>query len=350
MNIRTVQKIIIYDLSSIIFTGAKSNLQCKWKYNDIPTGGLYKFFTALTKDLKECNNNDTAIIFCFDSKLSESKRRTIAPFYKSNRIEKKLDYENYDITNIEDLKHHFEDVELKPSQIKEFATQESAILQLNIAKNIIVDLQLPYLYQQGIEADDLIYSLCYSFPNKDILIRADDSDLIDCKLFNSNTKFHAQTSKKINTEPTGVLLRKVISGDVSDNIKGIKTIDGYNKIVEAINKNLINPFLLKRANSISELPIKDIQALGFSEEDSLRILQTIYCVYPFVYNLDNGDYFEKFEITPDIEKLKNFLSAFGMKRVIKQFGCEIFTNSNIEQFVKTIQADIPLLLRYFLND
>lgn len=347
MNIITKKKLIVYDLSSIIFPGAKSGLQCKWSYNGIPTGGLYKFFSALVKDLKECGDS-TSIIICMDSKLQNSKRRSIAPFYKQNRSSKNFDYFSTDIETLNDLKFYLDSSNIKMTDIKEYALQESAVLQLLISESIIKHLNIPYLVQDGYEADDLIYSLCFSYPDKSILIRADDSDLIDCKLFNRNVVFHPQTNKGINNAPTGVLLSKILDGDRTDNYGGIKTIPNSSTIVELLHKGILRPSVIKQAESIQDFPFKDLETFGFSYEQALSIFQTIFCAYPFLFKLDTS-LFDNFVSVPDMELLKDYLSAFGMKRILKQFACEPYYNDVIDKYIKSIKADIPPLLEMFLT-
>lgn len=347
MNLNEVETIIVYDVSAIIYVGAKSYRQQKWNYKGIPTGGLYTFLTYLTSDIKRGKN--TAIVLCFDSPRSESLRAKMYSDYKANRNSSYINSEDYDISNIDDIKVKLDLRQLTKSDITNHALNESAILQLHLAMSIADNLKIPYLYQKGIEADDLIYSLCYNYPRKNILIRADDNDLIDAKLLNKNVSFLPITNKNINNNPTGQLFDKVFSGCKSDNIKGLGKDLKWNTLSNALRTGNLDPYQIKNLIVNNQFDLSYIQKLGYDEEDSKRIMENIYCVYPFIFNLSE-EIFKDFTNDYDINKLIEFLSLFGMKKILKSYASDIIDNENIRQYRNHILSKISYILEYFLSE
>lgn len=341
--------LIIYDVSAIINVGAKANRQSKWCYNGIPTGGLYSLVNYIIQDRKKNAN----IIFCFDSPRSKSLRRHFYPDYKSNRGGSKLDlnFEDFEYDNVDNLMNIKKEIDLRgisETEIKNQAINESAILQLNLAMKMIKDLGLPFLYQIGYEADDLIYSLCRTYGEyKDIYIRADDNDLIDVKLFNKDIKFWPMTSKTINEKPLGVLQEKVFKGCNSDNILGLGSDKKWKDLRTALDKRFIHPFAFKTLIN-GELNLQPALQLGYNEQDAYEIASTFFCVYPFMFEL-SSKIFEGFEQELDVDIFINYLSAFGLKRALKSLGSDIKDNKQIQDYIEEVHSMISPILYYFLN-
>lgn len=341
--------LIIYDVSAIINVGAKSNRQAKWCYNGIPTGGLYSLVNYIIQDRKKNAN----IIFCFDSPRSRSLRRQFYPEYKNNRVGSKLNlsFEDFEYDNIDNLANIKKEIDLRgisESEIKNQAINESAILQLNLAMKMIKDLGLPFLYQVGYEADDLIYSLCRTYGDyKDIYIRADDNDLIDVKMFNKDIYFWSMTSKTINEKPLGVLQDKVFRGCTSDNILGLGSDKKWKDLRTALDKGFVHPFIFKNLID-GKLNLQPALQLGYNEQDAYEIASTFFCVYPFIFEL-NGKIFEVFEQQLDVDTFINYLSAFGLKRALKSLGSEIRKSQEVEDYVREVNSMISPILYYYLN-
>lgn len=207
--------IIIYDVSAIIYAGALARYSSNWHKNFFPTGGLYKLFGYILKDLKnlkldtyqtdrDLKNNKNNLILCFDS--INNYRKQVYPEYKANRASNKSDLDRKKVNS-----------------------------QIKAAKLICEELNIPYLEKEGYEADDLIYSIVKQYPKEDILVRADDSDLRGVGIFNNNVKFESVSGKNNFTADAKILGIKIANGDSSDNIPPIsqsyrqQIINLYNK-------------------------------------------------------------------------------------------------------------------------
>lgn len=193
--------IIIYDVSAIIYAGALARYSSNWHKNFFPTGGLYKLFGYILKDLKnlkldtyqtdrDLKNNKNNLILCFDS--INNYRKQVYPEYKVNRAFNKSDLDRKKVNS-----------------------------QIRAAKLICEELNIPHLEKEGYEADDLIYSIVKQYPNEDILVRADDSDLRGVGIFNSNVKFESVSGKNNFVADAKILGIKIANGDSSDNIPPI---------------------------------------------------------------------------------------------------------------------------------
>lgn len=147
------------------------------------------------------------VIICAD-KGQSSYRKEIYPEYKGNRAEK---YKNQ--------------TEEEAKAFQEFLEDFEATMELIVHR-------FPLLRFQGVEADDIIASICQMTKNTRIWIISTDRDLD--QLVNENvSRFCYYTRKEITIDtfeakydctPEQYISKKVLQGDSGDNVPGIPLV------------------------------------------------------------------------------------------------------------------------------
>jgi 5'-3' exonuclease len=197
---KTFQKTLIVDGDSLIKTayhGAKDLY-----YKDTHIGGIFQFLTMVRKLINEYKF-DKVYVF-WDGQFSGRLRYEIYEDYKSNRDK---DFYN----------------DQPPSEIELY-------LQKERVKFYCEELFIRQYSDDIIEADDLIgYYVKNISEDEKVVIMTNDRDM--CQLINERVGIYVINLKKIITKDnyldhfnhhySNLKLIKIISGDVSDNIKGI---------------------------------------------------------------------------------------------------------------------------------
>lgn len=197
---KTFQKTLIVDGDSLIKTayhGAK-NLY----YKDTHIGGIFQFLTMIRKLINEYKF-DKVYVF-WDGQFSGRLRYELYEDYKSNRDK---DFYN----------------DQPPSEIELY-------LQKERVKFYCEELFIRQYSDNIIEADDLIgYYVKNILDDEKVVIMTNDRDM--CQLIGERVGIYVINLKKIITKDnylehfshhySNLKLIKIISGDVSDNIKGI---------------------------------------------------------------------------------------------------------------------------------
>ena len=197
---KTFQKTLIVDGDSLIKTayhGAK-NLY----YKDTHIGGIFQFLTMIRKLINEYKF-DKVYVF-WDGQFSGRLRYELYEDYKSNRDK---DFYN----------------DQPPSEIELY-------LQKERVKFYCEELFIRQYSDNIIEADDLIgYYVKNISDDEKVVIMTNDRDM--CQLIGERVAIYVINLKKIITKDnylehfnhhySNLKLIKIISGDVSDNIKGI---------------------------------------------------------------------------------------------------------------------------------
>ena len=206
---KTFQKTLIVDGDSLIKTayhGAK-NLYHK----DTHIGGIFQFLTMVRKLVNEYKF-DKVYVF-WDGQFSGRLRYEIYEDYKSNR-----DKDFY--------------TDQPPSEIELY-------LQKERVKFYCEELFIRQYSDEIIEADDLIgYYVKNISEDEKVVIMTNDRDM--CQLINERVGIYVINLKKIVTKDnyldhfnhhySNLKLIKIISGDVSDNIKGITVLEKIRSI------------------------------------------------------------------------------------------------------------------------
>jgi 5'-3' exonuclease len=256
-------------LLNVAYHGAK-NL---YNSNGEHIGGLYQFFTILRKIVLAQEPNKLFIFW--DGKFSGKLRYEIYPEYKSNRDK---NYE-YEVVSDDPIR------ELQKIRIKQYA-EELFIRQ----------------YEDDIvEADDCIAYYCNTMsPYEKITICTGDKDL--CQLIDDNVRIYYLSKKKFITKENylsvfehhheNATLVKVITGDSSDNIKGVKGVQEktlLKLIPEIVTKKVTLQeifTILKEEQTKRKKPLKAIENIINGVTDGIQG-EKLYEINDKIINLKN---------------------------------------------------------------
>ena len=177
--------------------------------NGVPVGGLTGFLRSLAYAIREVN--PTRVIVVYDGQGGSQRRRKIHPDYKSNRTPGKR------ITRWDAFKN---------------ATEEKEAMKIQFSRllDYLDFLPINVISIDRIEADDTIAYIAHTLMNEDVTIMSSDQDFL--QLVNDRITVWSPTKKKFYTprmvmDDYGVpahnfLMYKVLMGDKSDNIEGVK--------------------------------------------------------------------------------------------------------------------------------
>jgi 5'-3' exonuclease len=193
---------LVVDGSSLLKTayhGAKNMF-----YNGNHIGGLFQFYSILRKVINE-NRVDKIFVF-WDGKFSGRLRYDI---YKDYKVKRGKDFYN----------------ETEPSD-------PELLIQKERVKQYAEELFIRQYEDDIVEADDCIGYYCQKQTDEDILILSKDRDL--CQLINDRVSYYLIDRKVILTKDNydkmfdhhhkNSLLVKIISGDSSDDIQGVRGV------------------------------------------------------------------------------------------------------------------------------
>ena len=177
--------------------------------NGVPVGGLTGFLRSLAYAIREVN--PTRVIVVYDGQGGSQRRRKIHPEYKANRKPGKR------ITRWDAFKN---------------ATEEKDAMKIQFSRLIeyLDFLPINVISIDRIEADDTIAYIAHTLLDEDVTILSADQDFL--QLVNERITVWSPTKKKFYTPRMveadyGVpahnfLMYKVLMGDKSDNIEGVK--------------------------------------------------------------------------------------------------------------------------------
>ena len=177
--------------------------------NGVPVGGLTGFLRSLAYSIREVN--PTRVIVVYDGQGGSQRRRKILPDYKANRKPGKR-ITRWDA--FKDAREEKDAMKIQFSRLIEYLD----FLPVNV---ISID---------RIEADDTIAYIAHTLLDEDVTILSADQDFL--QLVNERITVWSPTKKKFYTprmvmDDYGVpahnfLMYKVLMGDKSDNIEGVK--------------------------------------------------------------------------------------------------------------------------------
>ena len=262
-------RIVILDSGSpahraIFETGRMKILKREGK---IPSSTLilpchYTYLNIILSMLKRIviRPDDTVIIACDARK---SWRKFYYPIYKGNRNELRS---SHDEINWTEEYQKIEEINLKLHQATDWHfIKISDFINGHNIRNLSCLFDIEYSNEQlenkyGIEADDIIATICKYNQDKEIVIVTGDGDLEmlceypNVKYFSTNLKYKKQKGSWKNVvDPLKILAKKIKKGDASDNILVDKENDTDREI--EIRKLIIDLFNLP---SFVEEPIKNI--------------------------------------------------------------------------------------------
>lgn len=215
-------------------------------------GGLYQFFTTLRKLIRDHKINK--VVLAWDGENSGIERYLIDRSYKANRSSKSW----------------FEPIQLTENEIRnEKRKRESTLKQKKRIQSYAEELFIRQIEVNKIEADDLIAKYCEIYHNiEDIYVYTNDRDIAQCFNYDISIIF-GNIDVPVNKDNfmyyfeyyyKNVLTVKIITGDVSDNIKGIddvklKTLKKY--FPELDYKPVTVRDICKNAKKINEERVKN---------------------------------------------------------------------------------------------
>jgi len=177
-------------------------------------GGLYQFMTTLRKLIKQHMSNK--VVLAWDGENGGVYRYNMDPAYKANHPNKSW----------------HEQIEMSEAEIKrENAKDQSILKQRKRIQAYAEELYLRQIEVNEIEGDDLIAAYCAKYhEEEEIILFTNDRDF--AQLLDLNITIHFGNIETPVTKRNffhffeynyrNAFIMKIICGDVSDNIKGVK--------------------------------------------------------------------------------------------------------------------------------
>lgn len=232
-------------------------------------GGIFQFFLQLKLMLQK--GNFRYVYVFWDGDKSGQQRFNILPEYKANRDK---DYNEGELSDYmkdfnQKLRNMQKKIFNKEEKTKKQKDKEIFFSQREIIMNCLEELFVRQCIDDEVEADDFIaYYVKNKKPNERIVILSNDRDLT--QLISDTVIIYIQQLKKfINTKNhtqelgynyQNVLLKKILCGDSSDNIKGIKLLgektlmDNFKEIKE---RKVTLDEIIEKSKKINEERVKN---------------------------------------------------------------------------------------------
>ena len=229
-------------------------------------GAVFVFLKQLGQLLQK---KDFDFCICvWDGFNSGSLRYNIYNDYKANRDKHYELFKNqseYDKGITEFMKYVLKKSNANKKEVKRGETEdESFQRQRAILQNILENLYIRQFMYDDVEGDDLIaYYVKNKLPNERVVIVSGDRDLTQliskevCQYVTTLKKFITPDNsvKELGMTHENVLVKKIICGDASDNIKGIKGV-GEQTLVklfpEIINEKVSLEAVIERSKALLE--------------------------------------------------------------------------------------------------
>ena len=219
-----------------LYKRSYSATQDQYNYNGQKIGALYQFLTKL-RQLMKAKVYHNVVVF-WDGEKSGKLRYNLYPYYKANRNK------NYEEGTIPD-------------------DEDELLMQVKV-KNYLEELGIKQFWDSEVEADDFIAHYCLTKKdNERIVIVTSDRDI--CQLIRENIwvyildkKSYFDTNKytkEFGYPPSNIKTIKILTGDVSDNIKGVKGLG---------QKGLFSEFPELRTETLT---VEDIINLATEKQD-----------------------------------------------------------------------------------
>lgn len=202
-------------------------------------GGLIGFLRSLGYVSRIID--PTRIILVFDGKGSSINRRNENPEYKSNR-------DNIKVTNWGMFDSREEE-------------RESMALQMSRLFDYLECLPVHIISLDKVEADDIISYLGQEFSKRNSKVTIVSSDKDFLQIIDKNVDIYAPVKKQhitidnikehIGTLPENYIIIKSLSGDNSDNLRGVKGI-GPKTLFKLFPDLLIKPVTIQEIYNIAE--------------------------------------------------------------------------------------------------
>lgn len=239
--------------------------------NGKQTGGIFQFLLQLKILLKK--GNFRYVYVFWDGDNSGQLRYNVYPAYKANRDktfedENLSDYMKEVNRRVHRMKNHFAKKQ-DPVKMAEKQKQKDLFYwQREVIMECMEELCIRQCIYDKIEADDFIsYYVTHKKPNERIVIVSNDRDLT--QLISDTVIVYVQSmkdfiNKKNHTKIMGynyknVVLKKILCGDESDNIKGIKGLGEktlFTNFKQIKEREVSLDEIIKGAKNINEERVK----------------------------------------------------------------------------------------------
>lgn len=281
-------------------------------------GAVFSFLLQIKLLLRK--GNFRYIYAFFDGNQSGVMRASLNPDYKANRDK------TYDEEDLSDyakaLNAHLRYMQSKIYKKRNSKTEDekaSFFRQREILIQCLDELFIRVMESDGTEADDFIgYYVSHKKPEERIVIVSNDRDLT--QLISEDVIIYVQSMKdfvntknhkeKMGYDYHNVLLKKVICGDTSDNIKGIKGVGEttlFNNFPEIKDREVTLDEVIEKAKLINEERISE-------KKKPLKWAENI------VNKVTDGCQGEQiYEINEKIINLKNPLMPEEAKELLESF-------------------------------
>lgn len=237
-------------------------------------GPIFQFLLQIKLMLQK--GNFRYVYVFWDGDNSGEYRAWLLPTYKSNRDK------NYDLSVSGELSDYAKELNAKVKSMQDYIysknkdkinekrkEKELFYRQREVVIQCLEELCVRQCVCDKVEADDLIaYYVNNKKPNERIVVMSNDRDLT--QLISEDVIVYIQAQKKfINTRNhttelgynyQNVLLKKMICGDVSDNIKGIKGVGEvtlFTQFPEIKERKVTLEEVIEKARQINEQRVAD---------------------------------------------------------------------------------------------
>ncbi len=313
-------------------------------------GGLYSFYITLRKLIKQHSTNK--LIICWDSPSAGTLRHNIDPLYKANR----------------DNKLWSEKLVLSDYQIKlENEKDESVLWQRERIKAYAEELFIRQIEVNDVEADDLIAAYCQRYNNKEeIFIFTNDRDFLQLLNLNITILFaniETPITKRnffhhFNYHFSNAINMKIICGDTSDNVIGIKGM-GENTLLkhfpELCAKRLTVREICAMADKINQERVLNKKKPIVALDNLLKGIERLIINYKLVnlaepmLNDEAIDQLEQLDLplSPDGRGSKNLIAMMTEDEFLLIYKSNFV--SYVEPFYTVIQNEKDLFNEYQRN-
>lgn len=309
--------------------------------NGKPTGGIFQFLLQIKMMLQKYSF--THVYVMWDGERSGQLRYNLYTDYKANRDDKHFNEEG-----LSDYMKQFNAIMQRrmdwvrkkqdPAKLAEKNKEKEIFYwQRDILIESLEELYIRQLMCDEVEADDFIaYYVKNRQPNERIVIMSTDRDL--SQLISENVILYMQDKKKFiniknHKEEMGydyhnVALKKIICGDVSDNIKGIKGVGEttlFKNIPELVDRECTLEEVISHAKQINDDRIQN-------KKKPLKWAENI------VNKVTEGIQGENiYEINKAIIDLKNPLMSDEGKELLKSVSYQpLSTDRSFENLYKIL--------------
>ena len=259
---------LLIDGGSLLFTSMRDE---SVNSDGIHYGGIYQFLLQVKMQLSK--RHFTYVYVFFDDEYSGKLRYDLYKPYKANRDKHYADYEpnmsDY-MRQVNDKVKAMQDYLFNKNKGKTPKNKWEKLIDENfdreraILMEMFEELYIRCYMDDVCEGDDLIAYYCKNRkPNEKIVIMSGDVDLTqllcdDIIIYNLTKKVYLSTNNfftYFGYHPSNVLTRKIMIGDISDNIGNIKGLseEGLMKLMPEIkNKPVSVDDIKKRAGELIE--------------------------------------------------------------------------------------------------